>query len=82
VKAAKGAGLDLVSLPSHTSHALQPLDVSVFKPFKTYLREYLNYWTSRNVGLKATKEALSHWVSLAMRKAQMENNIKKGFSKT
>ena len=33
--AAKRAGLDIVSLQSHTSHALQPLDVCVFGPFKT-----------------------------------------------
>jgi hypothetical protein len=81
VKATKGVGLDLVSLPSHTLHALQPLDVSVFKPFKTYFREYRNYWTSRNVGQKATKEALAQWVSLALRKALNQNNITKGFSK-
>ena len=31
---AKRVGLDLLTLPSHTSHALQPLDVLVFKPFK------------------------------------------------
>jgi hypothetical protein len=31
---AKRVGLDLLTLPSYTSHALQPLDVSVFKPFK------------------------------------------------
>ena len=33
---AKTIGLDLITLPSHTSHALQPLDVSVFKPFKQF----------------------------------------------
>jgi hypothetical protein len=27
-------GLDLLTLPSHTSHRLQPLDVTVFGPFK------------------------------------------------
>jgi hypothetical protein len=31
---AKMVGLDLLTLPPHTSHALQPLDVSAFKPFK------------------------------------------------
>jgi hypothetical protein len=32
------AGLDIVSLSSHTSHVLQPLDVSCFKPFKIAFR--------------------------------------------
>jgi hypothetical protein len=31
----KEFGLDMITLPSHTSHALQPLDVSCFEPFNT-----------------------------------------------
>ena len=38
VKISMGSGLDIVSLPSHTSHALQPLDIACFKPFKTAFR--------------------------------------------
>jgi hypothetical protein len=34
VKLTVNFGLDIISLPSHISHALQPLDVSYFKPFK------------------------------------------------
>jgi hypothetical protein len=30
----KEFGLDTITLPSHTFHALQPLDVACFKPFK------------------------------------------------
>jgi hypothetical protein len=33
VSVAMTSELDIVSLPSHTSHALQPLDVSCFKSF-------------------------------------------------
>jgi hypothetical protein len=29
----------MVTLPTHTSHALQPLDVSCLKPFKTTFRK-------------------------------------------
>jgi hypothetical protein len=32
----KRVGLDFLILPFYTSHALQPLDVSVFKPFKQH----------------------------------------------
>ena len=35
VTVAMDSRLDIISLPSHTSHALQPLDVSCFKPFKS-----------------------------------------------
>jgi hypothetical protein len=31
--------LDMMTLPSYTSHALQPLDVSCFKPFKTTFKK-------------------------------------------
>ena len=40
VKISMKAGLDIVCLPSHTSHALQPLDVACFAPFKTTFRKY------------------------------------------
>ncbi len=40
-----GVGLNLITLPSHTSHTLQPLDVLGFKPFKIAFRTYRNVWT-------------------------------------
>ena len=40
VQEARNARLDLLTLPGHTSHAMQPLDVSVFKLFKTFFKEY------------------------------------------
>ena len=39
VKISMDNGLDIVSLPSYTSHALQPLDVACFKPFKTAFKK-------------------------------------------
>jgi hypothetical protein len=35
IEQAQAFGLNMIILPSHTSHALQPLDVACFKPFKT-----------------------------------------------
>jgi hypothetical protein len=32
-------GLDMITLPSHTSHALQLLNATCFKPFKTTFRK-------------------------------------------
>ena len=34
----------LLCLPSHTSHILQPLDVSVFKPFKSFSPRLVATW--------------------------------------
>ena len=48
VKIAMEAGLDIVSLPSHTSHALQTLDVAYFAPFKTAFQKYKDLWLMQN----------------------------------
>ena len=82
VQEACQAGLDLLTLPSHTSHTMQPLDVSVFKPFKTFFKQYRDFWISHNLNQLATKQMLAHWVSLALRRALTPHNIKKGFSST
>ena len=82
VQEARQAGLDLLTLPSHTSHAMQPLDVTVFKPFKTFFKEYKDFWIAHNLNQPATKQTLAHWVSLALRRALTPQNIKKGFSTT
>ena len=37
VKSTMNYGLDIISLPSRISHALQPLDVNCFKSFKSTL---------------------------------------------
>lgn len=82
IQEARSVGLDILQLPSHTSHALQPLDVAVFKPFKQYFREYRDLWTSRNMNQPAGKETLAQWVSLALRKALSERNLKNSFAST
>jgi hypothetical protein len=47
---AKENGLDLITLPSHTSHRLQRLDCSVLCPFKCAFRGYRDAWTLQNRG--------------------------------
>jgi hypothetical protein len=39
IESAKDIGLDMITLSSHTSHALQQLDVSCFKPFQTTFKK-------------------------------------------
>jgi hypothetical protein len=39
ISQAKEINLDMITLPSHTSHVLQPLDVSCFNPFKITFRK-------------------------------------------
>jgi hypothetical protein len=47
---ARKMGLDMITLPSHTSHVLQPFDVACFKPFKIAFKAYRNVWTLINKG--------------------------------
>ena len=48
VKISMQSGLDIVSLPFHTSHALQSLDVAYFKPFKIVFRRCRDLWSLEN----------------------------------
>ena len=54
---AKTCGLDMISLPSHTSHALQPLDVACFGPFKKAFRAVRAQFNKR------LRETLRAWIS-------------------
>ena len=49
--------IDMISLPSHTSHILQPLDVSCFKSFNQAFQNYKDIGTMNNRGL-GTKKAI------------------------
>jgi hypothetical protein len=43
IEEAKEFGLDMITLPLHTSHALQPLNiVACFKPFKNIFKRERN----------------------------------------
>lgn len=79
---ASQAGIDMVTLPSHTSHALQPLDVSVFASFKKAFRRIRDEWVLKNGGRAPTKEDLAEWVYKGLRKAATPKNIQSGFRTT
>jgi hypothetical protein len=72
-------GLDLLTLPSHTSHPLQPLDISVFKPFKTAFRVYRDMWVTKHKGMRTKKDTLAKWISKSLHAALTPQNIRSGF---
>jgi hypothetical protein len=51
---ARNVVLDLITLPSHMSHALQPFDVACFKPFKSPLGliRMFKLWLTKLKGLE------------------------------
>jgi hypothetical protein len=52
-------GLDLLTLPLHMLHAMQPLDVLCFKPFKQAFYLLRDMWTLCNKSRGASKEVLA-----------------------
>ena len=79
---AKANGIDMISLPSHTSHDLQSLDEACFKPFKVAFRAYRDVWSLKNEGAKCLKEDLAQWASLAFQKALTKKYIDSEFRAT
>ena len=82
VQKTKSEGLDIITLPSHTNYRLQPLDVTIFKPFKTTFRACRDRWTIQNKGQTARKEDLVEWMSKGLQKALTVTKITKGFTAT
>ena len=72
-------GLDMISLSSHTNHALQPLDVAYFAPLKKAFRVYRDLWIMQCKGKTVNKEHLAQWASLAFKKALTPTNVRTGF---
>ena len=82
VKISMELGLDIVSLPSHTSHTLQSPDVACFKPFKTTFRKITNAWLLTNKNRPMGKQTLCEWTSKALQRALTPSNIRARFRRT
>ena len=80
-KIAMQLGLDIISLPSHTSHALQPLDLACFAPFKTTFRKHKDSWTLVNRNVKVGKKELYEWTCKVLQCTLTPKNINSGFRK-
>lgn len=72
----------LVSMPSHTSHYLQPLDRSVFKSLKTHFYEQVRIWLKQNVGRQVTRLTFGKLLNSAWGKSASAENAIAGFRAT
>ncbi|KAJ3663215.1 hypothetical protein Zmor_007519 [Zophobas morio] len=75
-------GLILLTFPPHTTHRLQPLDVSVFGPFKSRLRAAFNTLISKHPGKAITIYDVANLSAPAFNEAFNRQNILSGFLKT
>ncbi|MCO5551985.1 hypothetical protein L7F22_005493 [Adiantum nelumboides] len=79
---AQDFGIDIITLPAHTSHKLQPLDDSVFKSLKVQFWKERDIWQQRTSSCQATKTELATIVAKAIESSVTESNIKAGLRTT
>ena len=71
--------IELLVLPPHTSHILQPLDVAVFAPLKTALAQEMDEIARASGGYNISKQDWIRCYVAAREKAICTPNIKSGF---
>lgn len=81
VQKAKDNGITLLTIPPHTSHKLQPLDISVYGPFKGYFNRAMDDWMRNNPGQLVRIGNMSQLVKYAMLNSMTPRNIIAGFEK-
>lgn len=82
VEIARGNGNVLLTLPPHTSHKVQPLDASVYGPFKTYYNKAINSWMRTHPGQTASIYAIPEIVHETFLSAMTPRNILSGYRST
>ena len=76
---ARENGIVIVSLPPHTSHKLQPLDRSFFKPLKSAFNSVCSSWLRNHPGRRITVDQLGELFNVAYLKAATVENAISGF---
>lgn len=75
-------GIVLLTIPPHTSHKLQPLDVTCFGPFKRSFSLAMDNWMRTHPGRTVTIYDLPQMVRTAHSMAFTVENIQSGFKNT
>ena len=75
-------GVVLLSLPPHTSHKLQPLDRSFFKPLKAAFNATCSTWLRQHPGRRITVDQLGELFNAAYLVAATVENAVSGFKCT
>lgn len=81
ITTARNSGVIMLSLPPHTTHKLQPLDVSFFKPLQTYYVQECDKWLLNHPGRALTVFQVAGILGSAFPRAASVGNITNGFSK-
>lgn len=73
----------VIAFPPHTTHCLQPLDVSLFSPLATRYSQHLDRYIHSSLGISSVRKAdffRIFWS--AWQEASTEANVLSGFKKT
>ena len=81
IEYARSNDIYLLCLPSHTSHILQPLDIGVFKSFKSFFSKACRQYMAENPGRVITEDILASVVGSAIAQSHTPLNILGGFKK-
>lgn len=77
---AREHGVTIFTFPPHCTHKLQPLDIGIFGPFKTYYDNAINSWMMSNLEVPVIYH-IAGFVREALSKAATSQNIIKSFEK-
>lgn len=79
IRYCRANGIHMLSFPPHCSHRMQPLDVSVFGPFKKAANELCADWVKQHPGRVTQITDLPEIMDKALLKGATEKNIIAGF---
>lgn len=75
----KENGITILTLPPHTSNKLQPLDRTIFGPFKRYFNQGADDWMLSHPGQTLSIYDLAAICMIAWDRSATPSNIKSGF---
>jgi len=82
IELARESGVRMISLPPHTTHKLQPLDVAFFSPMGTYYDEAMRKWIRSHGGRCVTTWQVSELFGEAYGRAAGVSVAVNGFKAT
>ena len=82
VQKAKDSGIELLTMPPHTLHKLQPLDVSVFGSFKVFYSNAIDDWLRSHSGKMVSIYDIPKMVTTSFNSGVIRHNIVAGFAAT
>ena len=79
---AKENNVEILVLPSHCTHKLQPLDIAVFKSLNTFYDKEVDYWLKAHPGRAVAEANIAEIFTAAWGKSANIRNATSGFQKS